>query len=96
MYFFSHSLLFIWIFKSEVCCVLNCSVTQGAVVGGVTALVLTLWISFGAYSLPRSHGSLPYPTNSCVADNVTTITMTTAATTLTAISTTPVVPPDEL
>ena len=84
---------FIWIFKSEVCCVLNCSVTQGAVVGGVAALVLTLWINFGAYSLPRSGSSLPYPTNSCVVDNATINTMTTAATT---VVTTTVAPPDDL
>ena len=83
-------------FQSEVCCVLNWPVTQGAVAGGLLGLIFPLWISIGAYNLPASPSTLPFPTNGCVADNATTITMTTAATALTSISTTAVAPPDEL
>lgn len=61
---------------------------KGAVVGGVLGLVFPLWISIGAYNLPSTPSSLPFPTNSCVAENVTITTMATGATTLTTLATT--------
>ena len=60
-------------------------------------MAFPMWISIGAYSLPRSRNALSFPTNGCIAQNATTnAAMTTGATTLTAISTTPVASPDEL
>ncbi|KAL8568333.1 hypothetical protein ACOMHN_040906 [Nucella lapillus] len=57
----------------------------GAVVGGVLGLALPLWISIGAYSLPRPPYSLSFPTNGCLPLNTTTTTTTTTDTTSTVV-----------
>ena len=43
-------------------------------VGGILGLIFPLWISIGAYSLPRSSYALDFPTDNCtnVNTNVTT------------------------
>ncbi|KAK7096188.1 sodium-coupled monocarboxylate transporter 1-like isoform X1 [Littorina saxatilis] len=53
----------------------------GAIVGGLLGLFFPLWISIGAYNLPAAPYTLPFPTNSCVAPNIsmTTMAMTTAS-----------------
>ncbi|KAL8584030.1 hypothetical protein ACOMHN_022370 [Nucella lapillus] len=69
------------------------SLSQGAVVGGLLGLAIPLWISIGAYNLPTSPYTLPFPTNGCAPiTNTTTSLMTTLSTT---VATTPT-PPEEL
>nr|KAG5688219.1 hypothetical protein BaRGS_003118 [Batillaria attramentaria] len=60
---------------------------KGAVVGGVLGLIFPLWISIGAYNLPASPSSLPFPTNGCIADNATMTTIATGVTTLATTTT---------
>lgn len=55
---------------------------QGAVVGGILGLVLPMWISIGAYSLPKPPGGLAFPTNSCIPRNTTVGVMATQLTTI--------------
>ncbi|KAH3802713.1 sodium-coupled monocarboxylate transporter 2-like [Dreissena polymorpha] len=44
---------------------------QGCVVGGILGLAFPLWVSVGAYSLPRKGYTLNFPTANCSLANVT-------------------------
>jgi len=53
---------------------------QGCVLGGFFGLVFPLWISIGAYNLPRGGYKLDFPTDNCTVANVTdSLTSTTLA-----------------
>ena len=48
---------------------------QGCVAGGLLGLTLAMWVSIGAYSLPRKGYPLDFPTENCsVAEVVTNAT----------------------
>ncbi|KAK7096189.1 hypothetical protein V1264_005513 [Littorina saxatilis] len=70
----------------------------GAVVGGILGLCLTMWISIGAYTIPRAPSGLPdINSTSCSANITSSITsMTTMAMTAMDFSSTTTVAPQEL
>ena len=54
--------------------------------GGLLGLALPIWISIGAYSLPKAPSKLDFPTYNCSSD-VDNVTMTTETSLMSTLST---------